>query len=364
MTGCRVLALVVAVANAACGFDSAGQGGSGTPQSSSSGAGDGGSTSAPSDTSVSGEAGPVSGSGGDTTAVASGTSGGDVDSTSTRGDAEAGTSTGPERPPELGPFGAPELVPMLNTFDSDDDPTLRADLLEIYFASLRAGGQGSEDIWRAERSSVDEDFGMPEPVVTLNAAGQDGWPELSHDGLVLTLGSDRPGYGGFDIWVSIRGTTAEGFPAPTLATDLSTYESEASAVFSADLLEAFVCSPVATFADLRVATRLDVGAQFGVSSPVATVNSAERDCVPFVDAEGTRVLFASDRIGSVGAMDLYTAVRATPDAGDAFEAPENLAALNSAWDDDDPWWAPDGSALYFSSARDGGDLDLWVAYRE
>jgi len=59
-------------------------------------------------------------------------------------------------------------------------------------------------------------------------------------------------------------------------------------------------------------------------------------------------------------MDIWTAQR--PGEGGTFDDPVNVAELNSIWDDDDPWWAPDGSAVYFSSARGAGaDLNLWVA---
>ena len=359
MVGARVLAVLAGLPYAECSFDSAGLGATGAETS--AGSADDTTGTPPLDTSTGTE--PASTSSSASASTSSSHSGGEP--TTTSSEVDASSSTGDDGPPELGPFGMPELVPGLGSDESDDDPTLRADLLEIYFASLRAGGQGSEDIWRAERDSTADDFGMPEPVVPLNAVGQDGWPELSHDGLVLTLGSDRPGgVGGFDIWVSTRGSVDADFGAAVLATDLSTGGDEASAVFSADLLEAFVCSPVALFADVRSATRADLGAQFGKTALVSTASSDGRDCVPFLDQSGTRILFASDRLGGMGGMDLYTGVRAGETDGDAFADVATLDALNSAVDDDDPWWAPDGSALYFSSARDGGDLDLFVAYRE
>ena len=236
-------------------------------------------------------------------------------------------------------------------------------MLEIYFASLREGGQGSEDIWRATRLVPDGTFDEPEVVTALNSSGQDGWPELSHDGLVLTLGSDRAGGGFFDIYVTTRASLDVAFPAPTLAADLSTTSNEAAAALSSTMLEAFLCSPLAATSDLHVATRTDPTAMFPAAVPLATVNSISRDCTPFIDASGTRLLFASDRFGTTGAMDIWSAERTGE--GAAFEDPVNVGTLNTTADDDDPWWAPDGSALYFSSSRgDGSDLDLWVAYRE
>ncbi len=357
VVGCGVLCC------GACSFDSAGQGGSGTPQGTSSEGGDAPTTTAPSGA-ESGTDPPstsIDPSGSVDTTSAATTSTGDT-TASTRTDDD--TSTGDVGPPEFGPFGEPELVDELNTLDSDDDPTLRYDLREIYFASLRSGGAGSEDIWRAVRDEPGGEFVEIAPVVALNSTAQDGWPDLSHDGLVLTFASSRAGgEGGIDVYVATRRDIDDEFGSPVLAGDLSTSDDEAGVTFTSSMLEAFLCSPLLVGSDLRLATRTDAGMPFAEPTLLlTTLASAGRDCAPFVDPDGTRVVFASDRIGTAGAMDLYTAQR--EGEGDAFGANENLSDLNSIFDDDDPWWAPDGSALYFSSARDGGDLDIWVAYRE
>lgn len=345
----------------ACGFDTGGVGGSGDLQGSSTGDSDALTTSTTQATAS--ESADTSTTATESTVSATtGTTAADVES-STGPSPTSGGSTGDtdDDPPAFGPFMDPVELTAINTDDSDDDPTITPDLLEMYFASLREGGQGSEDIWRVTRSSLDEDFGNPQVVTALNSPNQDGWPELSHDGLVLTLGSDRASAGAFDIYVSQRDSIADPFPAPVLATDLSTSNNEASAALSSTMLEAFLCSPLSVTSDLHVATRADPTALFAAATPIATVNSISRDCTPFIDESGTRLLFSSDRFGTAGAMDIWTAQR--PGEGGTFDDPVNVAELNSIWDDDDPWWAPDGSVVYFSSARGaGGDLDLWVAY--
>src|SRR5262245_28394490 len=68
-----------------------------------------------------------------------------------------------------GPFGTPTLVSNLSDPSYDDDPTLTADLLEIYFNSLRAGGPGLGDVWKATRASPTFPFGTPVPVTQLNS---------------------------------------------------------------------------------------------------------------------------------------------------------------------------------------------------
>ena len=58
-------------------------------------------------------------------------------------------------------FAPPTVVGELSSADEDDDPTLTADALEVYFVSTRAGGQGMGDIWRSVRSTVDDPWSPP-----------------------------------------------------------------------------------------------------------------------------------------------------------------------------------------------------------
>src|SRR5690606_6861790 len=65
----------------------------------------------------------------------------------------------------LGPFGTPVLVDLGG---QAEDPTLTADLLELYFSSSRAGGSGSEDLWFVTRASSSTAWSAPMPVPGLN----------------------------------------------------------------------------------------------------------------------------------------------------------------------------------------------------
>ena len=60
-----------------------------------------------------------------------------------------------------GTFGARSLVSGLNTATDDTMPNLRKDGLEVVFASTRAGGAGSFDIWTSSRSSVFDAWSAP-----------------------------------------------------------------------------------------------------------------------------------------------------------------------------------------------------------
>jgi hypothetical protein len=66
-------------------------------------------------------------------------------------------------------------------------PTLSADGLEILFASTRAPGAGGEDLWRARRPALDQQFGTPSHVDDFATAMDEFGERLSYDGATLYL---------------------------------------------------------------------------------------------------------------------------------------------------------------------------------
>lgn len=92
----------------------------------------------------------------------------------------------------------------VNSSYSDARPNVRHDGLEIVWDSTRPGSQGT-DIWTANRSSVDEQWGPAEQLGNgINSAGNESRASMSWDGTTLVFGSTRPGEGGSDIYVSMR----------------------------------------------------------------------------------------------------------------------------------------------------------------
>jgi tRNA A-37 threonylcarbamoyl transferase component Bud32 len=64
------------------------------------------------------------------------------------------TRSGPDAP-----WGPPMNLKTVNSPTHDQAPCLTSDGLTLYFGSLRRGGFGGHDLWRASRRSVDEPFG-------------------------------------------------------------------------------------------------------------------------------------------------------------------------------------------------------------
>jgi hypothetical protein len=116
--------------------------------------------------------------------------------------------------------------------------------------------------------------------------------------------------------------------------------------------------------------RADDQARAGWSDWSAPVNAGPVVNSPFVDLspelskDGLSLYFGSNRPGGVGANDIWVASRASVDA--PWEAPVNLAQLNSPASENGAHVSRDGHLLYFTSARAGGlgGNDLYVSWRE
>lgn len=86
------------------------------------------------------------------------------------------------------------------------------------------------------------------------------------------------------------------------------------------------------------------------------VNSSYWDSQPCIAADGTLLVFASDRPGGSGGTDLWMCRR----EGNRWSTPIELRTLNSDADDMAPVLAADGKTLYFASNRDG-NFDIFVS---
>jgi len=95
----------------------------------------------------------------------------------------------------------------------------------------------------------------------------------------------------------------------------------------------------------------------------ATVNSKYWDSQPTLSPDGSMLIFASDRPGGYGGVDLWMATR---EKGGMWSAPVNLGpTINTPGSEYSPFIASDGMTLFFASdgEEDGiGKLDIYYAY--
>lgn len=95
----------------------------------------------------------------------------------------------------------------------------------------------------------------------------------------------------------------------------------------------------------------------------SVVNSEARDLGPALSPDGLSLYFNSERAGGLGGFDFWVSRRDCKTC--PWEAPVNLAVLNTPDVEGSAAFAPGGFLLFFSSNRPGGvgGEDIWMTYR-
>ena len=227
-----------------------------------------------------------------------------------------------QRPTLGSPWGAPtNLGPLINTAGPESVPALSRDEHWLFFNSEGPGSVGSGDIWASWRANVHDDFGWHPPInlgegvnSAFNEVGA-GYFENDDLGIpVLFFGSTRPsGLGGIGTDIYASQLVNGAFGPATLVAELSSPQLDARPVPRFDGLELFLGSSRAgTFGglDLWAATRNNATEPWSVPVNLgAVVNSPSGDQQPYLASDRQSLLFASDRPGGYGGLDLYVTVR-------------------------------------------------------
>ena len=255
---------------------------------------------------------------------------------------------GDPRPPPYR-FGTPRLLAELDTAYANQNPTLTADLLDLYFTSNR---DASGDVWTAHRASPRDPFDVPALVAEVSSPMYETSPAISLDGLSLYFGSDRDGgLGATDIWSAARPDRAA--PWSALA-NLVPLNSAANDIPRPPGQRGLVM-PMSSERDSTdgyrtyLSARPDVGQPFGAPAIISELTAGDRSIADaFLSDDGLTLFYASAPPGAK--PDLYVAWRVS--TADRFSLATPLVDLNSAADDRDPWLSPDGTVFYFTSDRD------------
>jgi hypothetical protein len=278
------------------------------------------------------------------------------DAVQNQGEAEVDCG-GPSCAPCPCAFGAPEPLGNPNNAGSVWAPTLSSDGRTMYL-SLTVPGF-NEQVAVAARPDRGNTFGnlsiLPSPVNT----STEGTPELSADGLSLYFFSQRfGGVGTRDLYVATRASTASQFGSVTVLSGLNSLQRDDRPWLSPDELSIYFSSQRASFTDdLWRATRSARTDSFGAATSVTELNSTGNDAGASLTQDGKLVLFASDRAGGVGGMDIYRATRASTSS--PFSTPELVAELNSSADDFDVQLSADGQEVFFASNRNSVSYRIW-----
>lgn len=110
------------------------------------------------------------------------------------------------RPSKDDPWGSPVMVGAPIGYDAYG-PDISADGLSLYFASMRSGGYGGDDLWVTTRATTADPWGQPVNLgPDVNSGDQDWSPSISNDGLMLVFSRGLSG-----IWATMRRSVADGW---------------------------------------------------------------------------------------------------------------------------------------------------------
>jgi len=265
-------------------------------------------------------------------------------------------------------LGPVSLGPDINTADGESGVAVSKNGLSLYFASSRPGGLGLWDLWVAQRASVQDEWGPGEWLgLSINSDQNETHPALSLDEHRLYFISNRSGSCGLaDIYVSRRHDRRDDLgwePAENLGCIGDGYVNgpagEATPAFFEDE-NGRVIMYFAKSGDIYASIQRDDDS-FGPPELVAGLNTTSSESGATVRRDGLEVIFASNRSGGVGNMDLWMATRDS--TNEVWSNVTNLAGLNStAFDGCRTSLSFDGLTLYFTSER-AGSRDLYMATR-
>jgi hypothetical protein len=289
-------------------------------------------------------------------------------------------------------FAVPQLVAELASDSRTDNPTLTADLLEIYFTSDRGG---NADVWFATRASSGAPFGTPAPVTAVNGDSFETSSAISADGLTLWFGSDRAGGSGdVDVWVSERPSRTGEWSTPVNVVALNSAAADIprpvgfhERVMPMASTKMGPQNPNSGNYQTYLAARAAPGAPFDQPVAIPELSNPDSSTVDgFLTDDGLTLFYSSAPLlpqtdgGADGATKDGGTPRdaAAPDSGapavaksdlfvawrrstsEKFSAKQPLTDLNTPADERDPWLSPDGTTLYFTSDR-SGVLNIYTA---
>jgi hypothetical protein len=252
----------------------------------------------------------------------------------------------------------------VNSPFGEQGPAISKDGRSLYFGSNRPGGSGGFDIWVSQRTNPGDPWGPPVNLgSTVNTASVENIPALSRDEHWMFFNSDRPGgLGAIDLWASWRANIHDDFgwetPVNLGAPVNSAFLDQAASYFEND-----EAGPPLLFltsdrpgglgsTDIYVSEQAADGS-FKAPTLVVELSSPFNDNRSSIRFDGLEIFLFSGRPGGFGLQDLWSSTRES--VFDAWSTPANLGAtVNSAFNEFQPYIAPDRLTLYFASDRPGG----------
>lgn len=257
----------------------------------------------------------------------------------------------------------------INSDADDQDPTLTQDMLEIYFISNRPGGLGGGDVWYATRSAREQAFGAPALLEAASSSADETGVAISPDGNTLWVGSRRPEAGAteerqdLDIWRTQRAARGEPWGPLVSVRELNSSADDIPRPLGLNQTVMPMASKRSTETfQTYMARRATPDAAFEAEpdllEELSTGGRAMHD--GFMTDDGLLLFF--NRAGESGG-ELSMAWRGSLD--EPFDGEVLLEAVNTVADERDPWLDADGTRFAFASDRDPRTgLDIYMTFVE
>jgi Tol biopolymer transport system component len=188
-------------------------------------------------------------------------------------------------------FGMPEALGKQNSNLNDNDPSVSGDHLSLWFHSNRSGNQ---ELWVATRGSVGEPFGAPVVLPSVNTDAGEAHAYYRAAGSELWFASTRGG--DWDIYVAkLQG---KAFSDPVRVTELASPEAEYLPAPSEDGLRILFSSTRSGGkggVDLWLATRASTNDAFDPPKSLDELNTADAEHAGWISPDGCRIYFSSSR---------------------------------------------------------------------
>lgn len=190
-------------------------------------------------------------------------------------------------------------------------------------------------------------WSAPAPL-PFSAGPRDIDPFVTPDGRHLLFETDRVA-GNFDIWIADRDGTGWGAPRPLEGVNTDQDEVFATRSAAGDLV--FGRSPKTTGRPKPVLFLARAGKP-PLALPAA-INDGNTNSNPLIAADGSFLVFASDRPGGQGETDLWVSVLGP----DGWREPRNLGPpIDTAEGEFAPGLSADGRLLFFTRRHQGQNL--------
>ena len=253
------------------------------------------------------------------------------------------------------PFGAPTLLPNINSSLDEISFSLTRDEKTAFVARYAGSGTGQRrTILSAQRASTGDAFSTPSTTVTsaINSTGDEWRVSSGADCLTLYVSRDS-GLGGtpkFGSFVAVRADAGASFDAGTLITvDSTALTDTVTPTISGDGQTLYWSD--LSFSLIYSAGRVDAGRFAGKRTVSMTAQE------PVISGDELTMYY------SLGGNDVLAATRTSKT--DMFSNETTLASVSSPSSDTPVAVTADDCVLYISSNRPGGigGYDIWEARR-